>query len=71
MVKPYLAKLANIADSFALEGAEIGRDARVFQVDDTGKGLIEEGTDGKNWEVAGFGLRRRISKSLLSAMFPM
>jgi hypothetical protein len=60
--KAYLSKLADIADAFALEGAEIGRDAGVFQVDDAGEGLVEERADGQDGEVAGFGLSRRISK---------
>jgi hypothetical protein len=61
-VRAYLSKLADIADAFALEGAEVGRDAGVFQVDDAGEGLVEERADGEDWEVAGFGLSRRISK---------
>jgi hypothetical protein len=60
--RAYLSKLADIADAFALEGAEVGRDAGVFQVDDAGEGLVEERADGEDWEVAGFGLSRRISK---------
>jgi hypothetical protein len=58
----YLPELADIADAFSLEGAEVGRDARVLQVDDAGEGLVEERADRENREVAGFGLSRGISK---------
>jgi hypothetical protein len=58
----YLSELADIADAFSLEGAEVGRDARVFEVDDAGEGLVEERADRENREVAGFGLSRGISK---------
>lgn len=54
--RAHFSKLADIADALALEGAEVGRDTRVFQVDDAGEGLVEEGTDGEDREVAGFGL---------------
>jgi hypothetical protein len=58
----YLSELADIADAFSLEGAEVGRDARVLEVDDAGEGLVEERADRENREVAGFGLSRGISK---------
>ena len=58
----YLSELADIADAFSLEGAEVSRDAGVFQVDNAGEGLVEERADGEDREVAGFGLSRGISK---------
>lgn len=58
----YLSELADIADAFSLEGAEVGRDTGVFQVDNAGEGLVEERADGEDREVAGFGLSRGISK---------
>lgn len=35
-----LAELADVADAFALERAEVGRDSRLFEVDDTSEWLI-------------------------------
>jgi hypothetical protein len=58
--RAYLAKLTDIADAFAFEGAEVGRDAGVLQVDDAGEWLVEERADGEDREVAGFGLFCRI-----------
>lgn len=37
-----LAKLADVADALALEGAEVRCDAAVLEVDDTSEGLVEE-----------------------------
>ena len=37
----YLSEFTNVADTFTLERAEIGRDTAVFQVDDTREGLVE------------------------------
>lgn len=51
-----LAKLANIADSLALEGAEVGGDARILEVDDAGEGFVEKTTDGLDGEVSSLGL---------------
>jgi hypothetical protein len=59
--RAYLAKLADVADAFALKSAEVGCNPRIFQVDDAGKGLVEERADGEYREVAGFGLSRTIS----------
>jgi len=56
-----LSKFANIANALALESTEVGGNAGVFQVDDTGEGLVEERADREDREVAGFGLSRRIS----------
>lgn len=55
MIWSYLAKLANIANTLTLEGAEVGGDARVLQVDDTGERLVKKGPNGQDREVAGFG----------------
>jgi hypothetical protein len=51
-----LAELADVADALALEGAEVGGDARRLEVDDAGEGLVEKAADGLDGEVAGFGL---------------
>lgn len=51
-----LAELADVTDALALEGGEVGGDAAVLEVDDAGEGLIEEGADGRDGEVTGFGL---------------
>lgn len=55
-VRIYLSKLADIADTLALEGAEVGSDAAVLEVYHSGERLIEEGSDGQDWEVTSFGL---------------
>lgn len=51
-----LAKLADVADTFAFEGGEVGGDATGFEIDDTSEGFVEERTDRLDWEAAGFGL---------------
>lgn len=51
-----LAELADVADALALERGEVGGDAAVLEVDDAGEGLVEEGADGGDGEVTGFGL---------------
>lgn len=53
-----LAELADVADALALEGAEVGGDAGVLQVDDAGEGLVEKTANGKDREVASLGLSR-------------
>jgi hypothetical protein len=55
-----LAELTDVADALALEGAEVGGDSRVLEVDDTGEGLVEEAADGEDGEVAGFGLYKEL-----------
>lgn len=51
-----LAKLADVADSLALERAEVGCDARILEVDNTGEGFVQETSDGEHGEVASLGL---------------
>lgn len=51
-----LAEFADVADAFAFEGVEVGGDAAVFEVDDSGKWLVEEGADGRDGEATSFGL---------------
>lgn len=51
-----LAELADIADALALEGAEVGGDARVLEVDNSGEGLVEQTADGQDGEVTSLGL---------------
>lgn len=51
-----LAKLSNIADLLALQGAEVLGDAAVLEVDNTGEGLVEQRANRGNGEVTGFGL---------------
>ena len=41
-----LAELADVTDALALEGAEVGGDARVLEVHDSGEWLVEETADG-------------------------
>jgi hypothetical protein len=60
-MKMYLSKFANIADAFALEGAEVGGDTAVLEINDARKRFIEERPDGQDWEVTGFGLPTGIS----------
>ncbi|KAI6764615.1 hypothetical protein HG531_012502 [Fusarium graminearum] len=50
-----LAKLADIADALTLEGAEVGGDARVLEVDDSREGLVEKTADGLDREVSSLG----------------
>lgn len=59
-----LAKLADIANTLALEGAEVRGDAGVLEVDDTGERLVEERTDGEDREVTGFGLQKESAEIL-------
>ena len=54
--KLYLSELADIADTLALEGAEVGGDTAVFEVDHSGEGFIEERSDRQDREVTSFGL---------------
>lgn len=51
-----LAELTDVADALSLEGSEVGGDAAVLEVDDSGEGLVEEGANGGDGEVTGFGL---------------
>jgi hypothetical protein len=51
-----LAELADVADALALEGREVGGDAAVLEVDDTGEGLVEERAYGRDGEVTSLGL---------------
>ena len=51
-----LSELSNIADPLALQGAEVLGDSAALEVDNTGEGLVEQGANRRNGEVAGFGL---------------
>jgi hypothetical protein len=51
-----LAKLSDIADLLALQGAEIGGDAAVLEVNDTSERLVEQRTNRQDREVTSFGL---------------
>lgn len=51
-----LSKLADIADTFTLQCAEVGCDSGGLKVDHASEGLIEETSNGGDGEVAGFGL---------------
>jgi hypothetical protein len=51
-----LAELADVADAFAAERAEVGRDARILEVDNASEGFIEKTADGNDGIVTGFGL---------------
>lgn len=53
----YLSELSNIADSLALQGAEVLGDSAALEVDNTGEGLVEQGANRGNGEVTGFGLK--------------
>jgi hypothetical protein len=55
-LEKHLSKLADIANTLALESAEVGRDAAVLEIDDSGERLVEEGPNGQDREVTGFGL---------------
>jgi len=50
-----LAKLADVANALALEGAEVGGDARVFEVDNTSEGFVKKTADGLDGEVSSLG----------------
>lgn len=52
-----LAKLANVADALALQGAEIGSDTARLEIDNASERLVQKRSDGCHWKVAGFGLR--------------
>ena len=41
-----LSEFAHIADPLALQGAEVAGDAAVFEVDDAGERLVEQGSHG-------------------------
>lgn len=56
-----LAELADISDAFALQGAEVGRDAAVFEVHDSCKRFVEKGADRGNREVSSFSLFEAVS----------
>ena len=51
-----LSKLANIANTLALQGAKILGDSAALDVHQTGERLIEQGTDRLDGETASFGL---------------
>lgn len=65
----YLAEFADITNLLALEGAEVGGDATVFQVDNTSEGLIKKRSNGKNREVASFRLFENQSHIQLPTIF--
>jgi hypothetical protein len=50
-----LAEFADVADLLAFEGGEVGSDAGRGEVDDTGEGLIQEGSDRSHWEATSGG----------------
>ncbi len=50
------AEFANIANTLALQSAEVSGDAAVFQVDNTGERLIEERANRGDGESSSFGL---------------
>lgn len=52
----YLSELADIANTLALEGAEVGSNTAVLEIDDSSERLVEERPNGQDWEVTGFGL---------------
>lgn len=60
-----LSEFTDVADSFALEGTEVRGDAAVLEVDNTGEGLVQQGTDGGNRELAGLGLHKRSKTPVL------
>jgi hypothetical protein len=51
-----LAKLAHVANSLALEGAEVSGDARLLEIDDASEWLIKQAANGGDREATGFGL---------------
>lgn len=51
-----LSKFTDVADSLALERAEVFGDSTALQVDKASEGLIEQGANRSNREVTGFGL---------------
>jgi hypothetical protein len=60
-LETYLSELADIANTLALEGAEVGGDATVLKIDDSGKRLIEKRSNGQDREVTGFSLCKKVS----------
>lgn len=61
LVNLNLSKFADVANALALEGAEVCRDARVFEVDNTCERLVQKASDGSNREVASLSLWERQS----------
>jgi hypothetical protein len=59
-----LAEFADVADSLALEGLEVGGDPGRLEVDDTREGLIKKTADGRDWKATGFGLREVVSNHI-------
>jgi hypothetical protein len=57
----HLSKFADIANTLALEGAEVSGDAAVLEIDDSSERLIEKRPDGQNREVTGFGLCQELA----------
>lgn len=51
----YLSKLPHVSDFLALQAAEIRGDPTVLEIHDSGERLVEEGSNGRNWEASGFG----------------
>jgi prephenate dehydratase len=58
-----LAELADVANSFALESAEVGCDAAVLEIHNSGEGFVEETTDRLDREPTGFGLLWSVERS--------
>lgn len=56
MRKTYLAEFSDIANALSLQGAEIRGDATRLEIYDACEWLIEERSDGCDWEATGFGL---------------
>lgn len=51
-----LAKLAHVADTLALEGAKVGGDARLLEIDDASEWLVKQAANGDDREATGLGL---------------
>lgn len=51
-----LAKLADVADTLALEGPKVGGDSGILEVDDAGEGFVQKAANREDREVTGFGL---------------
>ena len=56
----YLSKFADVSDSLSFERLEIGGDPAVLEVHHTGERFVEQGPDGDNRKIAGFGLKHTI-----------
>lgn len=54
----HLSKFSNISDLLSLEAAEVRGDSTVLEINNTSEGFVEKGSDGSDWEVAGFGSER-------------